>query len=214
MLNKNKSVSLSKGQSSGESSPSSSVLKNIMSLRSVQNGVSPDYVSKSCADNSTDSILNKNNPTASSTANVEEAVWFLMRAAYGKEKKAKDFLEAKGIKTFLPLQTQTYIYKGKKKHRQVSLIPNFLFVKSSEEEMKQYIGKGELDFFHHYYVPHKDDRGRSLGKNDVVKIVDGKFAGLEGYVCRIKGQSRIGIVVNGVGTIFTAYIPKCMLKKV
>lgn len=253
MLNKNKSVSLSKGQSLGESSPSSSVLKNIMSLRSVQYGVSPDYVSKSCADNSTDSILNKNNPTASSTANVEEAVWFLMRAAYGKEKKAKDFLEAKGIKTFLPLQTQTYIYKGKKKHRQVSLIPNFLFVKSSEEEMKQYIGKGELDFFHHYYVPHKDDRGRPLGKNgikplviptcqmesfirwneisddnklfvaddkikfaknDVVKIVDGKFAGLEGYVCRIKGQSRIGIVVNGVGTIFTAYIPKCMLKKV
>ena len=136
MLNKNESVSLSKGQSPGESSPSSSVLKNIMSLRSVQNGVSPDYVSKSCADNSTDSILNKNNPTASSTANVEEAVWFLMRAAYGKEKKAKDFLEAKGIKTFLPLQTQTYIYKGKKKHRQVSLIPNFLFVKSSEEEMK------------------------------------------------------------------------------
>ena len=54
MLNKNKSVSLSKGQSPGESSPSSSVLKNIMSLRSVQNGVSPDYVSKSCADNSTD----------------------------------------------------------------------------------------------------------------------------------------------------------------
>ena len=59
MLNKNESVSLSKGQSPGESSPSSSVLKNIMSLRSVQNGVSPDYVSKSCADNSTDSILNK-----------------------------------------------------------------------------------------------------------------------------------------------------------
>ena len=49
--------------------------------------------------------------------------------------------------------------------------------------------------------------------NDVVKIVDGKFAGLEGFVCRIKGQSRIGIVVNGVGTIFTAYIPKGMLEK-
>ena len=49
--------------------------------------------------------------------------------------------------------------------------------------------------------------------NDVVKIVDGRFAGLEGFVCRIKGQSRIGIVVNGVGTIFTAYIPKGMLEK-
>lgn len=77
MFIKNKFVSLCKGQDQGESSPSSSVLKNIMSLCSVQNGVSPDYVSKSCADNSTDSILNKNNPTASSTANVGEAVAFL-----------------------------------------------------------------------------------------------------------------------------------------
>ena len=49
--------------------------------------------------------------------------------------------------------------------------------------------------------------------NDVVKIVDGKFAGLEGFVCRIKGQSRIGIVIKGVGTIFTSYIPKGMLEK-
>lgn len=248
MPNNKRPVSLFKGQNKGENSPKSGIQNVAMSPYKIHNGVTPTYVSKLSAKCSTDNIK-----TASSAANVEEAVWFLMRAAYGKEKKAKDFLEAKGIKTFLPLQTQTYIYKGKKKHRQVSLIPNFLFVKSSEEEMKQYIGKGELDFFHHYYVPHKDDRGRPLGKNglkplviptcqmesfirwneisddnklfvaddkikfaknDVVKIVDGKFAGLEGYVCRIKGQSRIGIVVNGVGTIFTAYIPKCMLKKV
>lgn len=223
-----------------------------MSPCSVQNGVTPDYVSNSSAESSTDTILNINIPTASSTEKVEEAVWFLMRAAYGQEKKARDFLEAKGIETFLPLQSQTYIYKGKKRHRQVSLIPNFLFVKSNEKEMKKYVGKGELDFFHHYYVPHKDDRGRALGKkgikplvipekqmesfirwnevsddnklfvaddkmkfekNDMVKIVEGKFAGLEGFVCRIKGQSRVGIVVNGVGTIFTAYVPKRMLEK-
>lgn len=159
MLNKNKSVSLSKGQRPGESSPSSNVLKNIMSLRSVQNGVTPDYVSKSCADNSTDSILNKNSPTASFTANVEEAVWFLMRAAYGQEKKAKDYLEAKGIEVFLPLQEKCYLYKGRRIYRQVSLIPNFLFVKSTEQEMKKYIGKGNLDFFHHYYVPHINSGG-------------------------------------------------------
>ena len=57
------------------------------------------------------------------------------------------------------------------------------------------------------------DDNMKFEMNDVVKIVDGKFAGLEGFVCRIKGQSRIGIVVNGVGTIFTAYIPRGMLEK-
>ena len=77
MLN-NKPVSLCKGQNLGETSPSSGVRKNAMSPCSVQNGVSPDYVSMSCADNSMDLILNKNNSTASSTFSVEEAVCFLM----------------------------------------------------------------------------------------------------------------------------------------
>ena len=45
MLN-NKPVSLCKGQNLGETSPSSGVRKNAMSPCSVQNGVSPDYVSK------------------------------------------------------------------------------------------------------------------------------------------------------------------------
>lgn len=75
MFKKNKSVSLSKGQSSGESSPYSNVVKNIKSPRSEQNGVSPDYVPMSCFDNSSDLIFNKNT-AASSTENVEEAVVF------------------------------------------------------------------------------------------------------------------------------------------
>lgn len=252
MLSKSKAVSLCKGQNLGETSPSSGVLKNITSPHRVQTGVTPDYVSKVSAENTTDSASDKNTSTASSTENVEEAVWFLMRAAYGQEKKAKDYLEAKGIETFLPMQPQTYMCKGKKKHRQVSLIPNFLFVKSTEDEMKKYIGKEPLEFFHHYYVPNKDLEGKAIGikglkplviptrqmayfikwnsvdddsklfvsddkiplsKNERVKIVDGKFAGLEGYVFRIKGQSRVGIVIDGVGTVFTAYVPKIYLEK-
>lgn len=189
---------------------------------------------------------------ASSTDNVEEAVWFLMRAAYGQEKKAKFYLEAKGIEVFLPMKEKCCILNGKRKTKQVSLIPNFLFVKSTETEMKKYVGKGELDFFHHYYVPHKDETGKKIGKNgikplvipeqqmnffikwnaveeedklfvpddnfkftknDKVKIVRGKFVGFEGKVCRIKGQTRVGLIVEGVGTIITAYIPKDYVEK-
>ena len=78
----------------------------------------------------------------------EAMVWFLMRAAYGQEGKAKDYLESKGIETFLPLTEKSYICRGKVRHKQVSLIPNFLFVKSNEKEMKKYVGKGDLTFFH------------------------------------------------------------------
>lgn len=44
MFIKNKFVSLCKGQDQGESSLSGNVVKSIMSPRSEQNGVSPDYV--------------------------------------------------------------------------------------------------------------------------------------------------------------------------
>lgn len=234
MLDNKKTVSLFKGLQLGDNSPTGSDDKSTTSPNHIQIRVSPDYVQ-----------------TASSAESAGEAVWFLMRASYGQEKKAKDYLEAKGIETFLPMQAKTYIFQGKVRHRWVSLIPNFLFVKSNEQEMKKYIGKEKLPFFHHYYVPNKDEHGKSIGKkgikplvipdkqmqsfikwsaisddnklfiaddnmpfskNDHVRVMDGKFAGLEGFVCRIKGHSRVGITIEGVGTIFTAYVPKGMLK--
>lgn len=57
MFIKNKFVSLCKGQDQGESSLSGNVVKSIMSPRSEQNGVSPDYVSISCADKSMDLMM-------------------------------------------------------------------------------------------------------------------------------------------------------------
>lgn len=242
-----RSVSLCKGQNNGVNSLNSGVSKVSTSPHSIHNGVTPNYMSKQSAHSSLNNIS-----AASSTDNVEEAVWFLMRAAYGQEKKAKFYLEAKGIEVFLPMKEKCCILNGKRKTKQVSLIPNFLFVKSTETEMKKYVGKGELDFFHHYYVPHKDETGKKIGKNgikplvipeqqmnffikwnaveeedklfvpddnfkftknDKVKIVRGKFVGFEGKVCRIKGQTRVGLIVEGVGTIITAYIPKDYVEK-
>ena len=234
MLEDIKTVSLFKGHHLGDNSPTSSKVKSAASPNPDQIRVTPSYTH-----------------TASSSDSAEEAVWFLMRAAYGQEGKAKDYLESKGIETFLPLTEKSYICRGKVRHKQVSLIPNFLFVKSNEKEMKKYVGKGELTFFHHYYVPHKDEQGKNIGKkgikplviplrqmqsfmkwnavqddnklfiaddnmpfakNDYVRVIEGKFAGLEGFVCRIKGHSRVGVAIDGVGTIFTAYVPKGMLK--
>lgn len=131
MPNNKRPVSLFKGQNKGVNSPKSGKQNVAMSPYNIHNGVTPTYVSKLSAKCSTDNIK-----TASSAANVEEAVWFLMRAAYGQEKKAKDFLEAKGIEVFLPMQEKCIVQNGKRKNKQVSLIPNFLFVKSTEAEMK------------------------------------------------------------------------------
>lgn len=139
MPNNKRPVSLFKGQNKGVDSPKSGIQNVAMSSYNIHNGVSPTYVSKLSAKCSTDNIK-----TASSTENVEEAVWFLMRAAYGQEKKAKDYLEAKGIEVFLPMQEKRFVQNGKCKNKQVSLIPNFLFVKSTEVEMKSMWAKVNL----------------------------------------------------------------------
>ena len=44
--------------------------------------------------------------------------------------------------------------------------------------------------------------------NDVVKIVDGKFAGLEGFVCRIKGTVENWYCHQGSGDYFYGLYPE------
>lgn len=48
--------------------------------------------------------------------------------------------------------------------------------------------------------------------NDIVRVIEGEFKGFTGHVVRIKGQNRVGIIVDGIGFISTAYIPKGMLE--
>ena len=183
----------------------------------------------------------------------KDIVWFLMRAAYGQEKKAKEVLEADNIEVFLPVTDKVHLVNGKRKHTTESLIPNFLFVHSTEQRMKRYVGSPDLRFFHYYYIPNKDEHGIPIGKNgkkplvipddqmeaffkwyeaeddnkmfvsdgsmkiargDKVRITQGKFIGFCGFVCRVKRQTRVGVTIDGLGTIVTAYIPRAFLTKV
>lgn len=51
-------------------------------------------------------------------------------------------------------------------------------------------------------------------QGQLVRVKDGPFAGVEGIVKRYKGQQRVGIVVEGLFTITTAYIAKDKLELV
>lgn len=48
----------------------------------------------------------------------------------------------------------------------------------------------------------------------LVRVTNGIFSGVEGVVRRYKGQQRVGIVIDGVFTITTAYIAKDYLEKI
>lgn len=101
----------------------------------------------------------------------QEAVWFLMRAAYGQERKAKDILEAENIEVFLPVTNKMRIIGGKRKLITESLIPNFLFVHTTERMIRKYVGSPGLSFLHHYYIPNKDENGCPIGKSGIKPLI-------------------------------------------
>lgn len=46
---------------------------------------------------------------------------------------------------------------------------------------------------------------------ETVRVIGGEFKGVEGIVARYHGQQRVGIVINGLLTVATAYIPTAFL---
>lgn len=210
---------------------SGNVAKNILPLcQSSSDGVTPNSVHTS-----------------------PELRWYLMRAAYGQEKKAESILEqVDGVEqVYIPQWYQERRLGGKRKKVLVSIIPNTLFVRSTASALHQLVGRNELSYLHHCYEPNKDEKGRLIGsgrkpivvpdyqmqtfmkwvdadaedkiyradsfffkENDVVRVTEGNFEGFIGHIVRLKGQTRVGINIDGVGFISTTYIPKNCLEKI
>lgn len=51
-----------------------------------------------------------------------------------------------------------------------------------------------------------------FNEGDRVVVIDGEFKGIEGRVARWHGQQRVAIIIEGLCTIATAYIPHSYLK--
>ena len=47
----------------------------------------------------------------------------------------------------------------------------------------------------------------------IVRVIDGKFKGVTGVVARYQGQQRVGIVIDGLLTVATAYIPSAFIEE-
>lgn len=78
-----------------------------------------------------------------------------------------------------------------------------------DEQMDAFRMWHEVDDDHKIFA---QEGSCSLKNGDKVTIVEGKFKGISGMVSRVKGQLRVGVNIEGVGVIFTAYIPKAFLK--
>ena len=54
---------------------------------------------------------------------------------------------------------------------------------------------------------------RQFEKGQSVRVIEGKFKGVEGKVARYQGQQRVAIIVEGAFTVATAYVPSAFLEK-
>ena len=175
--------------------------------------------------------------------------WYALRTTYGREKKAYDYLTAKGVTAFYPATNVVKLIKGKRKVVTESRLPNIFFAYGTEEQLKEYVYDNvNLPFLRFYYrhihegnkikktpliVPDNqmdclkiicaadaDNTFVSLvkvpkfEKGQLVRITDGVFKGVEGRVARWHGQQRVGIVVDDLVTMATAYIPNAFIEKI
>ena len=175
--------------------------------------------------------------------------WYALRTTYGREKKAYDYLTAKGITAFYPTTNVVKLIKGKRKVVTESRLPNIFFAYGTEEQLQEYVYDNvNLPFLRFYYrhyhegskikktpliVP--DNQMDSLKiicaadadntfvslvkvpkfeKGQLVKVIDGVFKGVIGRVARWQGQQRVGVVVDDLVTMATAYIPSAFLEEV
>lgn len=175
--------------------------------------------------------------------------WYALRTTYGREKKAYDYMTAKGITAFYPTTDTVKLIKGKRKVVTESHLPNIFFAYGTEEQLKSFVYDNvNLPFLRFYYrhvhigrriekipliVPDyqmeslkiicaSEAEDIILVPSDVekfktgqtVRVIEGVFKGAIGKVVRFQGQQRIGIVIDGLMTVASAYVPSAFLENI
>ena len=175
--------------------------------------------------------------------------WYALRTTYGREKKAYDYMTAKGITAFYPTTDTVKLIKGKRKVVTESRLPNIFFAYGTEEKLKSFVYDNvNLPFLRFYYrhvhigrriekipliVPDyqmeslkiicaSEAEDIILVPSDVekfktgqtVRVIEGVFKGAIGKVVRFQGQQRIGIVIDGLMTVASAYVPSAFLENI
>lgn len=122
--------------------------------------------------------------------------------AYGTEEELQNFVYDNVNLPFLRF-CYRYYSENNKIQKTPMIIPerqmqNFRIVCAAENE----------DVFF------SQDKIHKFTKGQLVRIVDGEFAGFVGRVARFKGQQRVGIYIDGLLTMATAYVPNAYLEKI
>ena len=115
----------------------------------------PEVQSTMSAESSQTGVSTRNAHIASKPkAQKEEDIphWYALRTTYGREKKAYDYMTAKGITAFYPTINSVKLINGKRKVVTESRLPNIFFAYGTEEQLKTFVYDNvNLPFLRFYY---------------------------------------------------------------
>ena len=122
--------------------------------------------------------------------------------AYGTEEQLKEYVYDNVNLPFLRFYYRHY-HEGNK------IIKTPLIVPDNQMDSLKIICAADADntFVSLVKVP-------KFEKGQLVRVIDGAFKGVTGRVARWQGQQRVGVVVDDLVTMATAYIPSALLEKI
>lgn len=142
----------------------------------------------------------------------------LMKIVDGKRKKVEESRLPNIFFAYGTIQEiKSYVYDNvnlpylrfyyRHSHYGKNIIREPLIVPDNQIETLRIICKAEADD-----VVMSCDEIVKFKEGQLVRIIDGKFKGVVGTIARYKGQQRVGIVIDRLLTVATAYIPTAFIE--
>ena len=132
---------------------------------------------------------------------IEESRFPNMFFARGTEEEIKSFVYDNVNLPYLRFYYR-HIRKGNTIVNEPVIVPDYQM-----EVLKIICASGAQDVL---VVP---DTVQKFQKGQSVRVTDGVFVGLEGKVARYHGQQRVAVIIDGLLTMASAYIPSAFLEE-
>lgn len=170
-----------------------------------------------------------------STIPVDQVYWFALRATYSRELKVQTLLQAKGIRSFVPMRWKQEEKNGKIQKKLVSAVSNLCFAYTTKAVLDGFLQSfGEKPVASYYWdraaghpliVPeaamedfirvassldedllYLKDISDKLRQGQPVLVTNGPFKGVHGKVVRIQKNRRVMVELPGFLAVTTCFI--------
>lgn len=88
--------------------------------------------------------------------------WYVMRASYGRERRAHDYIVEDGTFIYLPTHQVYKMKDGKRVRSEEVLVPNIIFIYATREKADEYVKEtAQLSFLTYYYDHFNTENGKN-----------------------------------------------------